>query len=97
MYALSSMACALAPNLQIFLLGRSFQGIANAFITPLLLSGLAERNPESKFGSKVGIYASFQALGMGMAPLIGGISADTEWRAAFGEQFYLNTFIHFSP
>ena len=83
MYALSSMACALAPNLQIFLLGRSFQGIANAFITPLLLSGLAERNPESKFGSKVGIYASFQALGMGMAPLIGGISADTEWRAAF--------------
>ena len=60
MYALSSMACALAPNLQIFLLGRSFQGISNAFITPLLLSGLVERNPESKFGSKVEYTPAFK-------------------------------------
>ena len=97
LYALSSMACALAPNLQIFLLGRSFQGIANAFITPLLLSGLAERNPESKFGSKVGIYASFQALGMGMAPLIGGISADTEWRAAFWGTVFISILLSVFP
>jgi len=83
LYAIASAMCAIAPNLQAFLLGRSLQGVANAFITPLLLSGLAERNPQTKFGSKVGIYSSFQALGMGMAPVIGGISADTQWRMAF--------------
>ena len=97
LYALSSIACALAPNLQIFLLGRSFQGIANAFITPLLLSGLAERNPEAKFGSKVGIYASFQALGMGMAPIVGGISADTEWRAAFWGTVFVSILLSIFP
>ena len=97
LYAFSSMTCALAPNLQIFLLGRSFQGIANAFITPLLLSGSAERNPEAKFGSKVGIYASFQALGMGMAPLIGGISADTEWRAAFWGTVFISILLSIFP
>ena len=83
LYTVASIICAIAPNLTVFLIARSFQGIANAFITPLLLAGLAEIVPPEKFGRKVGIYSSFQALGMGMAPIVGGIAADTTWRAAF--------------
>ena len=37
LYAIASLLCALAPSLELFLIGRSLQGIANAFITPLLL------------------------------------------------------------
>ncbi len=83
LYTLASIVCALSPNIAVFLFARSLQGIANAFITPLLLSGLAELVPPERFGRQVGIYSSFQALGVGMAPIIGGVAADTSWQAAF--------------
>ncbi len=75
--------CALAPNLGVFLVGRALQGVANAFITPLLLAGLAETVPAERFGRLVGIYGSFQAFGGAAAPIAGGIAADTDWRVAF--------------
>ena len=52
---------------------------------------------QNQIGSKVGIYASFQALGMGMAPLIGGISADTEWRAAFWGTVFISILLSIFP
>lgn len=82
-YAAASAICAVAPTLGWFLAGRALQGVANAFITPLLLAGLAETVPEERFGRLVGIYGSFQAFGGAAAPLVGGIAADNNWRAAF--------------
>lgn len=82
-YALASLAAALAPTLPVFIAARATQGVANAFITPLLLAGLAEMVPESRFGREVGIYSSFQALGSGLGPLLGGLAADTSWQIAF--------------
>lgn len=83
MYVVASLLCALAPNLATFLAGRALQGIANAFITPLLVAGLAEIVSAAKFGRAVGVYSSFQAGGGALAPLIGGFAADTNWRWAF--------------
>ena len=82
-YAVASIGCAIAPNLGLFLVARLVQGAANAFITPLLLAGLADVVPEERVGRVVGIYASFQALGSGLAPLLGGVAADYNWRWAF--------------
>lgn len=82
-YAAASVAAALAPTLEVFLAGRIVQGAANAFITPLLVAGLAEITPPERFGRAVGIYSSFQALGGVMAPIVGGITADIDWRWAF--------------
>jgi MFS family permease len=83
LYALASLGCAVAPNLTMFLVARGMQGLANAFITPLLLAGLADIVPEERFGRTVGIYGTFQALGGGLAPLIGGLAAEVDWRWAF--------------
>ena len=83
LYTLASVLCAVSPNITMFLFARSLQGVATAFITPLLLSGLAEMVPPERFGRQVGIYSSFQALGVGLAPIVGGIAADTLWEAAF--------------
>lgn len=82
-YAAASVLCAVAPNLGVFLLGRILQGIANAFITPLLIAGLAEVVAPERFGRSLGIYSSFQAFGGGLAPLFGGLAADYNWRIAF--------------
>lgn len=82
-YALAGLAAALAPTLPMFILARAVQGVANAFVTPLLLAGLAEMVPPERFGREVGIYSSFQALGAGLGPLLGGLAADTSWQIAF--------------
>lgn len=82
-YSVASIAAALAPTLGVFLAARAAQGVANAFITPLLIAGLAELVPENKLGREVGIYASFQAAGSGLGPVIGGVAADTSWQLAY--------------
>lgn len=82
-YAVASAGCALAPDLWMFLAARAAQGVANAFITPLLVAGLAEVVAPDLFGRAVGIYSSFQAAGGALAPVIGGLAADTNWRWAF--------------
>jgi len=83
LYAAASLGCALAPTLEVFIAARAVQGVANAFITPLLLAGLAETVHPTRFGRQVGIYSSFQALGGGLGPVLGGLAADTDWRFAF--------------
>jgi MFS family permease len=83
LYAVASVGCVIAPNLGVFLAARALQGIANAFITPLLVAGLAEVVVPELFGRAVGIYSSFQAAGGALAPVIGGLAADTNWRWAF--------------
>ena len=82
-YAVASVGCALAPNLATFLAARLLQGAANAFITPLLVAGLADVVPDERLGRSVGVYSSFQAVGTGLGPVIGGLAADTNWRWAF--------------
>ena len=83
LYTVASIGCALAPNLTVFIAARALQGVANAFITPLLLAGLAETVPRERFGRVVGAYSSMQALGGGLGPIVGGIAADTSWQWAF--------------
>ncbi len=83
LYAVASLAAAIAPSLGLFIAARAVQGVANAFVTPLLLSGLAQMVPEDRFGRVVGIYSSLQALGGGAGPLLGGYAADTNWRLAY--------------
>jgi MFS family permease len=83
LYALASLLAAAAPTLVVFVLARAIQGVANAFVTPLLLAGLAEMVPENRFGREVGIYSSFQAVGAGVGPLVGGLAADNSWQSAF--------------
>jgi MFS family permease len=83
LYAVASVGCALAPNLWVFLGARALMGVANAFITPLLVAGLAEIVAPELFGRAVGVYSSFQAAGGALAPIIGGLAADSNWRWAF--------------
>lgn len=82
-YAAASVVAALAPTLGVFLAARALQGTANAFTTPLLLAGLADMVPRERLGRAVGLFASCQAAGQSFAPLLGGVSAELNWRWAF--------------
>src|SRR4029078_9974229 len=72
-YALLSVAAGVVPNLGGVLLLRALQGSANAFLTPLLLAGLADQAPPGQIGRAVGTFAAVQTTAIAMAPLGGGL------------------------
>ncbi len=82
-YLLAALACAVSPTIGLFLGMRAVMGTATAFISPLLLAGLAEMVPTHRLSRSVGGMASFQAAGQSLALLVGGVAAAVDWRWAF--------------
>lgn len=85
-YALLSLAAAFAPDLATFIVIRALQGSANAFLTPLLLAGLADLVPPRQIGRAVGTFAAVQTAAVALAPLGGGALGAIDWRLAFLSQ-----------
>jgi predicted MFS family arabinose efflux permease len=67
----------------VFLVARALQGAANAFLTPLLLAGLADITPPQRLGRAVGTFAAVQTAAIAFSPLAGGAAAEIDWRVAF--------------
>ncbi len=88
-YAVLSVSAAFVPNLGGFLVLRALQGTANAFVTPLLLAGLAEEVPPRQIGRAVGTFAAVQTAAVAMAPLGGGLLGAVDWRLAFVTQAFV--------
>lgn len=82
-YGLFSVAAALAPSIEAFIGARALQGAANAFLTPLVLAGLAEMVPRERLGSAVGTFAAVQTAAIALSPLLGGLLGEIDWRLAF--------------
>ncbi|MFC5141644.1 MFS transporter [Actinomycetospora rhizophila] len=82
-YVVFSLLGAVAGTGWLFLGARALQGAANAFTTPLLLASLAAATPPERLGRSLGVMGSLQAAGMTFAPLVGGLAASVDWRAAF--------------
>jgi MFS family permease len=85
-YALLSLCAALAPSLGVFIVIRALQGCANAFLTPLLLAGLADEVEPRQIGRAVGTFAAVQTAAVALAPLGGGALGALDWRFAFLSQ-----------
>jgi MFS family permease len=83
LYAAASLVCLAAPGIVPFMVGRSLQGVANAFTTPLLVAALSEAVPADRLGGALGRFSSLQGAGVSFAPLMVGVVAAVEWRAAF--------------
>lgn len=84
LYAAASILCMFATSLPVFLVGRAFQGAANAFTTPLLVALISQLVTPGRLARALGAYASFQAAGQAFAPFIGGLAAEWTYKAAFG-------------
>ncbi len=82
-YAVTSLVCAAVTAALPFLASRAVMGLANGFMTPLMVAMLAERVPSAALGSTLGRYAAMQASGMAFAPLVGGAAAGVDYRLAF--------------
>jgi EmrB/QacA subfamily drug resistance transporter len=84
LFAVASIACALAPNLIVMLLGRFVQGIGAAMLMPNSLSILGQSFSGAAKGRAIGIWASVGAIAGAVGPVLGGWLIDLgSWRGIF--------------
>jgi MFS family permease len=81
-YALACLGAALAPSVGVFIGARAVAGAANAFLSPLLLAGLADLTVTG-IGRVVGTFAAVQTSAVALSPLCGGLLGALGWRWAF--------------
>lgn len=84
LFALASIACALAVSVPQLIAARVVQGIAGALLIPTSLSLLSRAYPEDERGRAIGTWAGAAALTSAAGPLVGGWLIDAgSWRFVF--------------
>lgn len=83
-FALASIACALAPTVTALIAARAAQGIGAALLVPQSLAIIASSFPKDVRGRAIGIWAGASAITTAMGPPLGGFLIDAlDWRAVF--------------
>ncbi len=84
LFALASLACALAPSAGALVAARVLQGLGGALLTPASLAILSAAFPRAERGRAFGTWAGAAAITTAAGPLLGGWMIDhLSWRAIF--------------
>ncbi len=83
-FAVASIACGLAPNVEMLIGGRALQGIGAALLTPGALALIGSAFSTEERGKAFGAWAGAGALFGMVGPLLGGwLSDHADWRFIF--------------
>jgi len=83
-FTLASIACALAPTVELLIAGRAVQGVGAALLTPGALAVIGATFPPEERGKAFGTWAGAGAIFGMVGPLVGGWLADqADWRFIF--------------
>lgn len=83
-FALASMWCGIAPNVQQLILARAIQGIGGALLVPGSLAIISASFPEEDRGRAIGTWSGSTAITTALGPVIGGwLIQHVSWRAIF--------------
>lgn len=84
LFAVASLACALAPLLSLLLAARFLQGVGGAMLMPNSLAILGQTFTGEEKGRAVGIWAAASGVTGALGPVLGGWLVDLgSWRAIF--------------
>jgi len=84
LFAVSSLACGLAPSPTFLITARIAQGVGGALMVPGSLSIITALFPANKRGRAIGTWSMFSALTTVLGPVLGGWLAGIGWwRAVF--------------
>jgi EmrB/QacA subfamily drug resistance transporter len=83
-FAIASITCGLASNLQQLIIARSIQGVGAAFLIPGSLSIISATFDETTRGRAIGTWSGFTAITAAGGPVLGGwLIEHVSWRWAF--------------
>jgi EmrB/QacA subfamily drug resistance transporter len=83
-FGVTSLACALAPAIEILVAARALQGVAGALLTPAALAVIVANFAPDERGKAVGAWTAWGGIGTVLGPLIGGQLVDAaSWRWIF--------------
>ena len=83
-FGVTSLLCALAPTIEVLVLGRGLQGAFGALLTPAALAAIVAAFPPDERGKAVGTWTAWAGIGTVLGPLVGGQLVDAaSWRWIF--------------
>src|SRR5215470_1319883 len=84
LFALASIWCGLAPNIEQLIFARAAQGIGGALLVPGSLAIISATFSEADRGHAIGTWSGATAITTALGPVLGGWLVDhVSWRAAF--------------
>ncbi len=87
LFAIASLACAIAPSLLLLIGARVGQGIGAAILMTLAMALMREQANEANVGRAMGLLGTVSALGTALGPSLGGLLLPvTGWRGIFAVQ-----------
>ncbi|WBQ04815.1 MFS transporter [Kribbella sp. CA-293567] len=83
-FAIASLICAIAPNVEVMIAGRILQGIGGALLTPGSLAILQTSFRPSDRAKAVGTWSGLTSVAAAVGPFVGGSLVDSgSWRWIF--------------
>jgi EmrB/QacA subfamily drug resistance transporter len=84
LFAIASIACALAPTVGLLIAARVAQGIAAAILTPSSLALIGATYPREERNRAIGVWAAASALTTAAGPVLGGwLTESYGWQFVF--------------
>src|SRR5437763_7785918 len=83
-FALASIWCGLAPNIQQLIVARAAQGVGGALLVPGSLAIISATFNEKERGKAIGTASGWTSITTALGPLLGGwLIEHVSWRAVF--------------
>jgi len=84
LFALASIWCGLAPNIEQLIAARAVQGVGGALLVPGSLAIISASFPPEERGRAIGTWSGFSAITTAIGPVLGGwLIEHVSWRAVF--------------
>jgi EmrB/QacA subfamily drug resistance transporter len=84
LFAIASVGCGLAVNINQLIIARAVQGIGGALLVPGSLALISASFPPKERGRAIGTWSGFSAITTAIGPILGGwLIENISWRAIF--------------